>query len=282
MIYNIFHPTPLLSDIVDHYWYTTMELPRSVDQHYPTPLLQGMAFNFKKQTEYHSYHGRTLTLYKQAYMFGQPTCPRVITTNEKGVDLLGVKFKPLGLTKITGINMEHMADRIIAAEDIWGNELELLCDEMQSAPTLEETISVLERFLLHKYTCTRLHYRVSCAQSALDLIDRYNGNIEVKRLQEQTNISRKTLERAFMHYLGLKPKFYSEIVRFNAAKQLMNCSPDLSVSDVSFRMGYYDSSHLGAAFKRFSGTNPTDYMENLKRVHVENAHFREKGTDSSS
>ncbi|CAL1518736.1 helix-turn-helix domain-containing protein [Chitinophaga sp. MM2321] len=278
MIYRVFHPAPYLYDIVEHYWYASIDLTAAAIQHYPTPLLQGLAFNFKKQSEQHTYNNKTLNLDKQVYLFGQPTSPRVITTNENGVNILGVKFKPLGITKITGINMEWIADQIIPAEDIWGKELELLCDEMQSAWSLEQTILVLEEFLIKKYKSTSLHYRANSVQKAIELIDQSKGAIDIKTLQVQTNTSRKTLERAFLHYLGLMPKLYSGIVRFNAVKQMMDCSPCLSVSDIAYDIGYYDNSHLSANFKRFSGLTPTEYIENIRLARLKNAHFRENGS----
>lgn len=262
MIYRIFHPIPILADVVEHYWYAKVTLEQSAIQHYPTPLMQGLAFNFRKQSEEHSYSGQTLTLHKEAYLFGQPTCPRIITTNESGIDILGVKFRPLGITKITGINMEYMADQIIPAEDIWGNELELLCDQMQSASSLEQTISVLEKFLVKKYLNTSLHYRVENAQNALTLITSTNGTLDVKTLQSKTNTSRKTLERTFEHYLGISPKLYSRIVRFNAVKEVLDSKlviPNLTA--VAHDFGFYDSSHFAADFKRFSGITPSAYLK---------------------
>lgn len=262
MIYRIFKPVIFLSDVVEHYWYAKVELTESVIQHYTTPLLQGLTFNFKKQPEQHAYSGKILQLDKQAYLFGQSVCPRIVTTNEQGIDILGVKFKPLGISRITGINMECIADRIIAAEDIWGNELELLCDEMQSAPSLEETLAVLEKFLLQKYRSTSLHYRVSHAQNAVSLITNSNGKLHIKVLQDQTNTSRKTLERAFTHYLGVAPKLYSRIVRFNAVKEIMD-TKDVSdnLTSLALDFGFYDSSHFAAEFKYFSGFTPVSYLK---------------------
>jgi len=263
MIYRIFNPVPLLSDVVEHYWYTQIELTESAIQHYATPLLQGLTFNFKKQREQHAYDSDVLQLDKQVYLFGQPICPRVVTTNEKGVDILGVKFKPLGISKITGVHMENIANRIIAADDIWGRELELLCDEMQSAPSLELTLSVLEKFLINKYTNTALHYRVDHVQNALSLITRSNGAIDIKTLQNQTNTSRKTLERAFAHHLGISPKCYSRIVRFNAVKDMMDQLDRIeNLTPLALDFGFYDSSHFIAEFKCFSGLTPTVYLNN--------------------
>jgi len=270
MIQLMFNPSPALSEIVAHFWYSKVDLSGAVLQYYPTPLLQGLAFNFRRLEEHHVYNNKVVTLYKQAYLFGQPTGPRETTTHEEGIDILGVRFKPLGITKVTGINMEHMADQIIAAEDIWGREIELLCDEMQSANCLEDAIQVLETFLLNKYNSTRLHYRVDHVSNALSLIEHTQGAINIKELQSQTNTSRKTLERAFLNYVGLHPKLYSQIVRYNAAKERIdNMLFSRNLSELAYDLGYYDGSHFAAEFKRFSGATPREYIYNATKADAE-------------
>lgn len=273
MIYKIFYPASFLAEVVEHYWYTKVDLTESAVSYHATPLLQGLAFSFKKCSEEHRYNGETLHLNKEAYLFGQPTCPRLITSTSNGIDILGVKFKPLGIAKITGISMEYMADRIIPAEDIWGNELESICDQMQSANSLENSIAILESFLLKKYLKTSLHYRIDHVRDAILLIDRSKGILNVKTLRHQTNTTRKTLERAFLNYVGLMPKLYCEIVRFNNAKYLMDNNPSFSVNHIAFEAGYYDNSHLSSDFKRFSGLTPTAYRENRETQKLEHLQF---------
>lgn len=263
MIYNVFCPNPILEDIVEHYWFAKVSLNQSAIQHYPTPLMQGLAFNFQQLPEEHNYGGKTQTLYKEAYLFGQPTCPRIITTNAKGIDIIGVKFKPLGITKITGINMESMADQIIPAEDIWGNELKLLCDEMQSADSLEKTILVLEKFIINKHLRTCLHNRIENVENALNLISYTRGRLDIKTLQKETNTTRKTLERTFEHYLGLNPKLYSRIVRYNSVKEVLDANPGFTnLTELAHSFEFYDSSHFTAEFKHFSGITPSAYLKN--------------------
>lgn len=265
MIQLLFNPSPLLSEIVAHFWYSKVDLSGAVLQHYPTPLLQGLTFNFRRLEEHHAYNDKVVTLSKQAYFFGQPTGPREATTHKEGIEILGVKFKPLGIAKVTGINMEHLADQIIAAEDIWGREVELLCDAMQSAHGLAGAIQVLETFLLDKYNKTRLHYRIDQVKDVLSLIEQTHGAITIKELQYQTNITRKTLERAFLNFAGLPPKLYSQIVRFNAAKDgLDKMLASQNLSDWAYDIGYYDGSHFAAAFKRFSGVTPREYIHAAK------------------
>lgn len=262
MVNLIFHPSLILSEVVEYYWYSKLDLASPAIQHYATPLLQGLIFNFKKLPEHHSFNDTSVTLDKQAYLCGQPLSPRVVESNESGINILGVKFKPLGITKITGINMQHITDHIIPADDIWGGRLELLCDEMQSAGTIQGAVSVLENFLIDKLVHTSLHHRIESVQNAIALLSMAKGDISVRTLQEQTNTSRKTLERAFLHYLGIKPKLYAQIVRFNNAKEFIDKKPlTQNLTELAHSLGYYDSSHFTAEFKRFANTTPSSYIK---------------------
>lgn|GEM_PF-444864 len=270
MIYQVFKPKPELAHIVEHYWYSKVDLSGSVVQHYPTPLLQGLIFNFKKLAEHHTYDGKQVQLYRQAYFFGQPTSSRIVNTNEKGIDILGVKFHPLGIAKITGINMEHVADAIIGADDIWNKELEFICEEIQSARSIQGSIDVLENFLWNKSCNTRIHYRYENVDHAIMLIQRSNGTINMRELQYETNTSRKTLERAFLNFVGLTPKLYSRITRFNALKSIIdNGLVDQNLSRVAFDLGYADGSHLAAEFKCFANMTPSQYMASLQQQNTE-------------
>ena len=261
MIYNLYKPSFYLNHIVEHYWYSKIKLNDAIMRHHPASLMQGLAFNFNKYEEHHTYNGKTLQLNRQAYLFGQSTYSHLVK-NESMVDILGVKFKPLGIAKVTGINMENLADCIIPAESIWGRELNLLCDEMQSASNLQVTILVLEKFLLRKSNQVKLHHRVNNVENALALIENSNGAINARSLQYETNTSRKTLERAFINYLGITPKLYSEITRFNQVKHCLD-QDDLqqNLSGLAYDLGYSDGSHLSAEFKRFSNISPGEYLK---------------------
>lgn len=259
MIYRIFHPTLELFDVVEYYWYSKVTLTNTLVQHYAAPLLEGLAFNLSKLKEYHQYDGRTVCLDQMAYLFGQPKSSRIITHHGKTLELVGVKLKPLGIARITGINIEQLANRIIPAEDIWGSQVTSLCESMWECRGIEAILLRLEKFLIAQYRKTSLHHRIDNVAYALSLIHAQQGNISIQDIQHDANITKKTLERAFMHYMGLSPKFYSRLVRFNRAKQLMSTSSKLDIMDIACSLGYFDHSHFTADFKCFSGQTPTAY-----------------------
>lgn len=263
MIFKIFYPHPSLADIVEYYFYSKIEDEDSPIEQYHTPLLQGLAFNFCKISATHEFDGKLVECYKKAYFFTQPTCPRVINANSKNVDIYCVKFSPLGIAKLTGINMERMSDCAIAAEDIWGNDLEFLFDEMQSATSIENTFKVLGKFLLKKHLQINKPHQSFIASNVLKLIEKSHGNVLIKDLQNHTNTTKKTLERSFTQNIGVSPKLYSQIVQFNSAKTVLDLMlAKQQVAKVGLNMGYYNNSHFAARFKRFSGLTPKQYLLN--------------------
>lgn len=262
MIYKICFPSLQLAGIVEYYWYSRKITPHSIVQSCPTPLLHGLAFSFQKNDEYHAFNGKTVHLYKKGYFFGQPTCPRTITYNATGEEIIGVKFKPPGIAQLTGVNMEHLTDACVAAEDIWGSAFELLHEEMQSAADIENRIAVLEKFLTAKFSRVKQAYYFKNVSNALEMIRQSAGSMRISEIQRQTNTTKKTLERNFTQAIGLKPKLYAQIVRFNAAKdEIDQLLAKQKISDVAYHFGYFNNSHLAAAFKRFSGLSPNQYLK---------------------
>lgn len=265
MLYRVFTPTPELIDIVACYWYAAIAPHCHSSQQYNTPLFEGMVFNFTQLKEYRQYEGKTTCMTKTAYVFGQTTsCSIISGTHEDGGYIIGVRFKPLGLAKITGINMVHLANKSIDAEDIWSRELKWLCEAMRECKSPEATILVLENFLKEQRRKVHLHDRAKHVGQAISLMKAQKGNITGEVLQNLTNISRKTLERAFVNFHGLKPKIYNRIIRFNIAAQLMDNGTHQNLTELAYRLGYFDQSHFIRDFKQFSAKTPTEYFRTIE------------------
>jgi hypothetical protein len=60
MIDRIFHPIPVLSDVVEYYLYYKIDPTQSAIQYYATPLMQGLVFNFGSKPQHHTFGGKTI------------------------------------------------------------------------------------------------------------------------------------------------------------------------------------------------------------------------------
>ncbi|TAH63416.1 MAG: AraC family transcriptional regulator, partial [Anaerolineaceae bacterium] len=81
----------------------------------------------------------------------------------------------------------------------------------------------------------------------------YHTDIKVQDLADMVYISPQYLNRLFNHYLGCKVYQYLKNYRLSKAKELLANNTDLTISHVSFLVGYNDTSHFIATFKSAVG-----------------------------
>src|SRR3546814_16399505 len=102
-----FPPTPVLEEILDFYWRSVMSLNERLNHEEPTPFRHGMTFNLNALAENMIFPGKRLHMNRYCYLFGQPAAPRLSVSHFSGIDILGVKFKSMGMYRLTGLSTEE-------------------------------------------------------------------------------------------------------------------------------------------------------------------------------
>lgn len=69
-------------------------------------------------------------------------------------------------------------------------------------------------------------------------------------------LSARQLRRLTHQYLGLSPKDFSKVLRFQTTLKMMNCDVPKNV----WTNSYYDQSHFIREFKSMSGVTPSDFL----------------------
>jgi transcriptional regulator GlxA family with amidase domain len=69
--------------------------------------------------------------------------------------------------------------------------------------------------------------------------------------------SRRHLTGLFTEAVGLPPKTYARLLRFQRARQLIASGDDTTLAQVALDAGYYDQAHLNRDFREFAGAPPT-------------------------
>ncbi|MEC3881462.1 helix-turn-helix domain-containing protein [Parapedobacter sp. 10938] len=258
--FNTYLPSPKLAGLVDYYWRSVAQLADTLVQDVPTPIMQGMTFNLGGLKEEMVFVDRKLEMTTHSYFFGQPMAHRLSMSNQQGIDILGVKLKPSAIYVLTGVDMHHMVDDIVPIDDVWPKtEVRTLCEKLYACWEARSMIVVLEQFLLEKLrqreTLTK-DPRILLAATGMEAL-RWNSMADIK---EFTCFSERSLERHFKQRMGMSPKTYHRICRFNAMKARLDQAPSCSWQELAFTSGYYDQSHFIKEFKRFSGKTPGEYL----------------------
>ncbi len=123
-------------------------------------------------------------------------------------------------------------------------ELEPLLFDM---PLLSDKIRMAEKVLLKRLNCSRQN---DTLMNAVCRILSANGNIRISELQNDLVVSAKQLERIFSANMGIAPKSFAELIRYQKLWQDMVYSKDFHILDAVEKYGYFDQSHLLHDFKR--------------------------------
>lgn len=264
-LFQTYPPGPHLAHVVEYYWRSVVSLNESLTQDVSTPLMQGMTFNLNRLTEKMAFGDRVQEMSDYCYLFGQPAGHRLSHSHYTGVDIFGIKFTPTGIYTLAEIDMQQVADSIISADCIWGREVEWLCEAMYETPDVRGMIRIVEQFLLSKIRQQRqlniqpLEYAVRYMQS--------ERIYSVKDVLDKVYLSERTMQRHFISWIGMTPKQYAQICRFNAVKKELEQIPQTAWSKTICAYGYYDQSHFIREFKKFSPNTPINYssVEEMQR-----------------
>lgn len=85
------------------------------------------------------------------------------------------------------------------------------------------------------------------------------GNIRMSQLAEDTHYSERHISRIFQDNMGISPKTFSRIIRFQYAIDKILTSKDSIFGDFFYELGYSDQAHFQREFKQYTGTTPKNF-----------------------
>jgi len=169
--------------------------------------------------------------------------------------IIAVKFMPAGLTQLFDMDMSVYKDKIIDVGTVNIEQLSGLRDKIIPFKD-EDSVKVI----LDDYFITLSHsVQDTPATSAIDLIFKTNGMVSVNEMAEAACVGERHLQRLFKKFVGLSPKYYARIIRFNYIFQLIQAK-NTPWADIVYQAGYYDQSHFIRNFKAFTGEDPSAYF----------------------
>jgi transcriptional regulator GlxA family with amidase domain len=85
----------------------------------------------------------------------------------------------------------------------------------------------------------------------------------------RTGVSQRRLVELFWNEVGLSPKRYCRVRRFNDVLRRIEPVTDVDWTDVAHLCGYFDQAHFNHDFRAFAGLNPSEYLRRrVARNHV--------------
>ena len=110
-----------------------------------------------------------------------------------------------------------------------------------------------------------IKYSAQDSEWLKELEEKVSANISVtnfttEALAEEMTISRRQLNRKIKEYTGLTPNKYITEVRLQKARTLLEQSPELTVKEVSYKVGFLKTAYFSKLFIERFGKRPSDVL----------------------
>ena len=171
-----------------------------------------------------------------------------------------ITFNPSGVSRLLGIDVGGLTNRIVDFTSLSGSQSLEFLEQLEVASSDQEAIHLLNTFFM-----VRLNQAGSRGSPEihfiLDLLTHELGQFSIEELARHTNHSYKFIYRLFDKHLGLCPKMYIKILRFNKACSLLHHHPGIAWSELVHRCGYYDQSHFIREFRAIMKESPCHFLK---------------------
>lgn len=98
-------------------------------------------------------------------------------------------------------------------------------------------------------------------------IRRFRRATSVAAVAQEIGLSQRTFINLFAREVGMTPKLYCRVRRFNRALRMVHRREDVDWAEVALACGYFDQPHMIRDFRAFADLTPSKYLE-LRTEHL--------------
>lgn len=262
MYYKEYFPEPFFSRYIDSYFTIDTSLVQEDITDLVVPdgtfgiLFIDSQHSIKRNT---SLQAPPVTL-KKSSVFGQKTKPVNYYYSPGTTESFGIKVNPEGMPLFLNENQKELKNLRVEFDGLEDPELKELEEKVLEQPSVAGKIKAVEDFVVQRVARLNSDENYLLFTAIVEYIKAKKGEVRFNQLTRHFNLHYKKIERLFQHYLGVTPKTYIRIIRFNATIYLHKCSNNLNFTQLGNEAGFFDQSHFIREFKTFSNLTPKDFF----------------------
>lgn len=255
---QIIKPSPALRPYVKYYWaLDNCVHPQKAHAHRIVPTgLPEMTFYFQDIPSYARKSGETKSV---SVMNGQQDQFYEVVISGR-LSMLSIIFQAWAFKPVFGLPAGEIFNLNLPLIDLLKKGPDEISAKLAAAENLEKRKRVVEEFLLKRLS-QKKEYEFKRICSSIALINQSRGSARIESLADCACLSRKQYERTFSDFVGISPKKFLKIVRFQHVLHQSGLHPAKSLTELSYDCGYYDQAHMINDFKQLSGMTPRQYLK---------------------
>jgi len=266
--YAVHAPHPPLAALVDHFWSLSDAPSHAKERIIPSGTIE-LVINLQHdeiRVFKPSSTGEECARLAGAVVSGAYSGAFVIDTRAHAA-IVGVHFKPGGAATILGVPAGVLANAHVELEALWGRRAIELRERLCAAADSAQRFRILEQALMG------LLPRAAKVRGEVDkALGRLGApRVEVAEVAKEVQLSHRRFIELFTEQVGMTPKRYSRVRRFQHALALVTGTSSPAWAQLALTCGYCDQAHLCRDWVELTGLSPMDFLRS-RSVPVKDNH----------
>lgn len=260
MIYQVYIPVFPLNQFIEAFiYFERVEHAHTVDRFLPngdTEIL--IDFHDAPQFIYDNNSLKEIQACHHVWASGLRTEPITIPSGN-GAAMMVIAFKKGMAAPFFPFPMEEISDAVVDADLVWGGDFGDLRERLLNETNVSTRFVMVENFLL-KHFASKLQLN-PCVAFAINEMSARPDSLSIARMNKQIGYSQKHFTEMFRKNVGVTPKSYLKIMRFQKAVKTIDATASIEWDMIAQDCGFYDQAHFINDFKHFSGFTPEQYAQ---------------------
>jgi AraC-like DNA-binding protein len=256
------YPAAALRQVVRHYYQMQGSLGGGTVSLQPVPARSPQILEFMFGTRYRvRVTGREkMVEVRDVALVGARTGRSAELILSGHVDAFTIVFQPGGFAALFGVPAIALTDRDFDARDVLGAPVRHLYERLGEVRAFGDRMRVADEVLQARATDDG--WRTPVVKVAACIRQRC-GAVRIGDLAAQAGLGVRQLERRFRYEIGMTPKLYARVIRFEAALELRARSRSSHWTDIAHQLGYHDQMHMVHDFTQLAGESPGAIADRL-------------------
>jgi methylphosphotriester-DNA--protein-cysteine methyltransferase len=177
-----------------------------------------------------------------------------------GVESFAIFFQPLAFWQLFRLPTSSLVNHDFDGYAVLGAEADQLWSRLAETATFAERVKVAEAYLLRK--AVNAERNSSIMKAALYMF-RTKGAVRLDDVASQLSLGLRQFERNFLSEIGLSPKLYSRVARFQTVLETRIQRQDTGWANLANEFGYHDQMHMIKDFQKLSGLTPEGLLSRI-------------------
>ncbi|MDY8136991.1 helix-turn-helix transcriptional regulator [Aquimarina sp. 2201CG5-10] len=190
----------------------------------------------------------------------------LVKLQHQKMKVIGVSVFPFYMSILLRTSLTEIMNKFVPVENLIETDVELSTLKNTTSNNPDDLIKLIEEFILLRIAQNPIRKEIL---GVYELILKSKGNeVNLNDIADGTGYSARYINKLFKKYLGMSPKQFIKLARFNYGLKLIGeLNSDSNLTQVALELGYYDQAHFIKDFKNVSGKTPKELLSERESLH---------------